>query len=106
MRYDFTEDELIENMGDKREYYFELKSEFEKSAANDTLEKLKELNKHANIQVLAQISGLTKPTLYRIDRHPEDHSLKLKTIIKIHDATKRLYGHGLTPDQYLKNIPF
>ena len=70
------------------------------------LTELRKLNPKASFDTLAAITGLTETTLYRINRYPNDHRMKLDTLIKIYEGTKKTYGTGITPDKYLKYMPF
>lgn len=67
---------------------------------------LRKLHKDARIDVLASLSGISAQRLYEINRKPYDHSINFKTLERIYVATKKTYGIGLTPDQYLEKCEF
>lgn len=70
---------------------------------------LKELKKHnpkATLESLSKLSGISCVTLYKINKNPDDHRLKLPTLESIYVGTQKMVGVGLTPDKYLRGLAF
>lgn len=61
------------------------------------------INNGISMDKLANMVGVSKSQLYYIDRF-DNPEIKLDTIMKIYHGTKRDFGTGLKPAQYLKNF--
>lgn len=61
------------------------------------------LNPDATIRDLSKMSGVSEVTLYAINTNPEHKSITLPTLEAIYLGSKKLYGQGLVPSDYLKN---
>lgn len=46
---------------------------------------------------LSELTGVTAPTLYNIDK---GKNISVEVINKIYDATKKKYGFGLAAEEY------
>ena len=61
------------------------------------------ISKGMSVVKLAELTKVSKSQLYYIDRF-DNPEIKLDTIVKIYHGTKRKYGKGLRPHEYLKNF--
>jgi hypothetical protein len=64
------------------------------------------LDYNGSIHDLAKMSEVSAVTLYAINGNPKNKNITLPTLEKIYLGSKRLFGKGLLPSDYLVGVTF